>query len=343
MTLELGNDYLSGFLFMKEQLQAGVKVHLEPDDKILASMPTDEEWIFLQEVNSMFKLIGVYHSLFKTTGVNLHRGEYDLVNLRGHLQKHLQAITEKECERGAIVNSGLKHAMDCINAVLFHFDMAFKLDPTWREVSVMGSLLHPFYRGRTLLSVGEMKEFLKDLVSNHPSTKETPIKLPPFKDPMSNYSQRELDDMELAERRLLQYTADELREKYELKLKNEAAKAPLQCELDRYFAMPQPANHADVLDWWRKNSDTLPLLASFAKEYLSIPFATSVPFPEVPVGNRWTHSRKNVYTGNASYADLIFIQETTLDAKELGNRWDYGPLAKVNFIYFILSVTFTSL
>jgi hAT family C-terminal dimerisation region/BED zinc finger len=51
-------------------------------------------------------------------------------------------------------------------------------------------------------------------------------------------------------------------------------------ELERYLAEPAVDRSANVLEWWRTNSEAYPCLARIARDYLAIP-ATSVPSERV--------------------------------------------------------------
>lgn len=337
MNLELGNDYLPTVLKIRDTIWQSPETYYALSDVFLA----DDEWQFLDDLAVAFHWLNTYHSLFQTTGVSLHRAEYDLVNLREHLSKEHAKIMDQQNKAAYS-----KHIGDVYNSLIFHFDMSFRLDPVWREVSMIGSLLHPFYRGRSLLEEKDFKVFLADLVANHVTTKATPYKIAPFKDPMDAYTKEQLDEMDLSLRKFLQHQALKKREEHEKQVKQHQAQVPLQRELDRYFNLPLPELGVNVLSWWKARADYLPILAEFAKEYLAFPFGCEQATCDLAIGRKWSTNASDDFIGSAKKSDLVFFQETTLDLPTIAQTWDFKSIAQVNkphirykyecFMFFVL-------
>jgi len=105
-----------------------------------------------------------------------------------------------------------------------------------------------------------------------------------------------------------------------------SSKPPLRLEMDKYLSMNIPSDmnidnmEGEILKWWNKNRDELPLLAELAREYLCIP-ASSAPSERLfsHAGNIVTDTRQSLDSDNVS--KLLFVKENMHRCLSSWKRW----------------------
>jgi hypothetical protein len=105
-----------------------------------------------------------------------------------------------------------------------------------------------------------------------------------------------------------------------------SSKPPLRLEMDKYLSMNVPTDmnidnmEGEILKWWNKNRDELPLLAELAREYLCIP-ASSAPSERLfsHAGNIVTDTRHSLDSENVS--KLLFVKENMHRCLSSWKRW----------------------
>jgi len=105
-----------------------------------------------------------------------------------------------------------------------------------------------------------------------------------------------------------------------------SSKPPLRLEMDKYLSLNIPTDlnienmEGEILKWWNKNRDELPLLAELAREYLCIP-ASSAPSERLfsHAGNIVTDTRQSLDSENVS--KLLFVKENMHRCLTSWKRW----------------------
>lgn len=96
---------------------------------------------------------------------------------------------------------------------------------------------------------------------------------------------------------------------------------PLQRELNDYYSMKSAPINVDVLKWWKEHETKLPLLASLARSYFSIPVTSASSERMFSVGgNIVTDKRHNINPETLQM--LLFVKENYLTLQPNIESWD---------------------
>jgi hypothetical protein len=149
-----------------------------------------------------------------------------------------------------------------------------ELDKAWPDCGSselpprMSHFLHPHWRGLFLKEFGKFDSTVKELIDGHPSTNEFLSKS------TSAPSRRTEDSTDFfatvaddAEVDALDVLASALSDSHG---ETAVEKPPMELEIATYLGKPKPLRNVNVLQWWKDNSSSLPLLAEEAQKYLCI-------------------------------------------------------------------------
>ena len=163
-------------------------------------------------------------------------------------------------------------------------DLLVGLEQEWPDCGAhddpirVGHFLHPFYRGMLLKKFGtELNDVQTWIIDNHPTTLEHNEKKK-NKDSKDSQQSEDLfedipsEDISEAYKQFLALEKDD-----EAKEEDFDENPPIEDEIDRYLALPRPAEKSkvDILKWWQDHEKVLPLLSHFAKTILAIPASSA--------------------------------------------------------------------
>lgn len=307
---------------------------MEPALAEMDEAPVRWHYHFLTEVVEPLMLMSMFLEKFSKPGLVLPRGEVDILQLRHELLKTYKSLKDKVILKGEQKDDellGLQFAKNFLAKVINVHDQLLRTSPTLKESSWVACMLHPALKGQPMFEPEDHAAFIKKLVSEHPSTKATPKKVPAFKSPLAQFTKKQLAAMGFLERKKLEFKAKAMKDEYEKNLAEAADKYPLEREFAEFMNLPDEDEDVDVLAWWKKNAGQFPILSEWAKNILAIQFGIEdEKVKKVPLVRSWTAVDDVAEVAGADVEDLLFIQRSNLDLMSISKGWSYKDLFQVN-------------
>lgn len=174
----------------------------------------------------------------------------------------------------------------------------------------VGNLLHPHFKGFTMDSLGRRDDLIKDLVDNHPSTKE--------------YNTR-IQKAELQTSVMPECLKDDPESSPEFEFKK--CEPPLKAELNMFIRMMKEEYlNVDVLAWWKMRTRRYPKLAQLARDYYCIPACSASSRRSLSkTGLAAMEKRQTLDPATAD--KLAFINDNFEFLEPFVDKWNYDSLA----------------
>jgi len=193
-----------------------------------------------------------------------------------------------------------------------------ELDKAWPDCGSsdlpprMCHFLHPHWRGLFLKEFGKFDSTVKELIDGHPSTNE--FKSKPTSTPSrraeesSDFFASLADDGEVDP---LDAMANALSDSHG---ETAVEKPPMELEIATYLGKPKPTRNVNILQWWKDQTSSLPLLAEEVQKYLCIPASSTASERMFSAsGNIVTEERHNLDAKTTQM--LTFCQQNWRDLK----------------------------
>jgi hypothetical protein len=150
-----------------------------------------------------------------------------------------------------------------------------ELDKAWPDCGStelpprMCHFLHPHWRGLFLKEFNKFDSTVKELIDGHPSTNAFTATSRPVRqtDESADFfagAQSLLDDIEVDPLDVMAQTLSDSHGETVVE------KPPMEMEIACYLGKPKPARNVDILQWWKEQSSSLPLLAEEVQKYFCI-------------------------------------------------------------------------
>lgn len=295
-------------------------------------IPNEAQLMLLNQLVRCQYLTSIYLDNFNTDEVGIHSRESNVMNWLGALDRTMRDYDKETTEPNLTKERAwaIHYAKESITAVKrFQEEASKQTTSTLQEQAFkMSSFLNPRYRGRTNMSPSELRDFIAQIVEEHPSTMGCEIVVEPYTTVMDKFTEEDIEAMEPSEIALWRAQDLEAKQAYERRLKEAKSNAPIQKEINNYMDLTVSAGMNNFFKWWLQHRHEYPLLAEMARNFLAIPLA----LPRRQLVRRTRHlwqSNRQAMMGNVNLENLMFIQNTDLDLSTLSQNWELDEFVKV--------------